>query len=604
MELHDASPLHAVPETAPDAGDSFRSALFFLLFAVSLTLPNLVYSGTSFFQTLHLMKWCFALVPVGLLALCAGGPALLDGRRGPLRLDVMGLYWLLFMVFVTLQPRWVPLRSVPGWQREWFFFAGCVVFYLAAFSFFKEGWLRPILWLAALNATINGIFAELQVRGLVAPLRGLKLVMQTPGHYIGNTGQQNMLALWLAMALFSSLFLFVSYGGLFAKNLRNRIMIAGNLLFYVVMSWCLIRSTSRSGILAFWVGALAMALLIFFTSRDRGQLKRVALGIALFFAVLAVFILADTGRGFDFLLKTRDMIKNIADVAARREIWQTSWQVGAFRPLTGVGLGQFKWYYLQGQRAAMTLDPTMKWQFTYWAHNEILQWFCEFGLWGVLSLLLAALLWLAALCRCVRRRRGRRLPMEFLWGSSFLFLVWFDALWTRPFHRIENSLWVALAFALCSRHLFRGEEGAFAPKKLPSLFYRLTGAFMLAAAVGGFWFGIDGIRADLLLRRAESFTDDVEEKVRLMNIARHSPMVRDLAEHELAMLRLRLGEKLGDRGIIADGLNQLIACFVQQPTAQDFATLMDYARRSNIVPLLEFLEPYAPPAPSAGAAAG
>ena len=163
------------------------------------------------------MKWCFALVPVGLLALCAGGQTLLDGERGPLRLDVMGLYWLFFLVFVTLQPLWVPLRSVPGWQREWFFFAGCVVFYLAAFSFFKENWLRPILWMAALNATINGIFAELQVRGMVAPLRGLKLVMQTPGHYIGNTGQQNMFALWLAMALFSSLFLFVCCGGLFAK---------------------------------------------------------------------------------------------------------------------------------------------------------------------------------------------------------------------------------------------------------------------------------------------------------------------------------------------------------------------------------------------------
>ena len=600
MECDDAS----LPKAASDEKGAFRNALFFLLFAVSLTLPNLVYSGTSFFQTLHLMKWCFALIPVGLLALCAGGQTLLDGERGPLRLDVMGLYWLFFLVFVTLQPLWVPLRSVPGWQREWFFFAGCVVFYLAAFSFFKENWLRPILWMAALNATINGIFAELQVRGMVAPLRGLKLVMQTPGHYIGNTGQQNMFALWLAMALFSSLFLFVCYGGLFAKNFRNKLMIAGNLSFYMIMSWCLIRSTSRSGILAFWVGTLAMALMIFFTSRDRAQLKRAALGIALFFAVLAVFILADTGRGFDFLLKTRDMIKNIADIAARREIWQTSRQVGAFRPLTGVGLGQFKWHYLQGQHVAMTLDPTMKWQFTYWAHNEILQWFCEFGLGGVASLLRAGLVWLAALCRCVRRHRGRRLPMEFLWGSSFLFLVWFDALWTRPFHRIENSLWAALAFALCSRRLFRDEEGVSAPKKLPSLFYRLTGAFMLAAAVGGFWFGIDGIRADLLLRRAESFTDDVEEKARLMNIARHSPMVHDLAEHELAMLRLRLGEKLGDREIIADGLNQLIACFVQQPTAEDFATLMDYARRSNIASLLEFLEPYAPPSPppAAGAA--
>lgn len=577
-----------------DSG-SFKNFWFFTLFAVSLAVPNLIYSGGTFFQTLHLMKWVVSLVPVGLMALTAGSKTFLDGRQGGLKIDFFGCYWLLYVLFITLQPLWVPLRSVPAWYREWFFFAGCCAFYLVAFSFFSEKWLRPILWLASLNAAVNGVIAECQIRDFVQPLGPLGIIMPTPGHYIGNTGQQNMFALWMALALFSSLFLFAHYGRNFSKDLKNKLAISANLFFYVIIAWCLINSTSRSGILAFWVGSIMMAVMVFCTDRDKGKLRRIGVGIILFFAVLGVFILADTGRGFSFLAKTRDMLKNIEDLAARREIWKTSWEVFKMSPFTGVGLGQYKWYYLEGQRAAMLLDPTMQWQFTYWAHNEILQWFCEFGIWGGASLLIVGLLWLAAFCRFVSRYRGRPLPTDFLWGASFLFLVWFDALWTRPFHRIENSLWIALAFGLCNRYLFWGENGIFRMKKLPSSVYRLCGAFLIGASLIGCWYGIDGVRGDLYMRAAESGTNVAVEKERLLTIARTSPMVQDLAERELALLRIRTGEASKNMEVVADGLNALIAVFKKQPVAQDYATLMGYAQRSNIKNLLAFLEPYSPP---------
>ena len=583
---------------APPAGDegwTFRDCWYFLLFAASLALPNLIYSGGTFFQTLHLMKWVFSLVPVGLMALSCGGSLFTEGKATPVKIDFLGAVWLLYLVFVTLQPQWVPLRSVPAWEREWFFFAGCVVFYLAAFAFFKEKWLRPIVWMAALNAAVNGVFAELQVRNITTPVFGLSLIMQTPGHYIGNTGQQNMFALWMALALFSSLFLFVWYGGSFSKNLRNKFMILGNLFFYLIISWCLICSTSRSGIISYWVGTFMLTLMILCTDRDRSKLRRIGIGVVLFFVVLAAFIISDTGRGLNFLMKTKDMVENIEDIAKRREIWETSWQVFKMKPMTGVGLGQYKWYYLQGQRAAMELHPEMQWQFTYWAHNEILQWFCEFGVWGGAVLLLTGAVWLTAFFRYVWRHRGRSLPLEFVWGASFLFLVWFDAIWTRPFHRIENSLWIALAFALTCRHMFWGEEGMLSFKKLPALFYRFAGALMVAGTVLGLWYGIDGIRGDLLLRQAESYTQDPAQKELLIRMAIRSQMVRDLATRELALLNIRTGEQRADRELLAEGLNQLIAVFSQQPTAQDFATLLTYARRSNIRSLLSFLEPYSPP---------
>ncbi|MDY3868917.1 MAG: O-antigen ligase family protein [Pyramidobacter sp.] len=576
------------------ADSPFRSFWFCTLFAVCLALPNLVYSGTTFFQTLHLMKWVVSLVPVGLMALSAGGSALLDGNRSRLRVDFFGCFWLLYALFITLQPLWVPLSSVSAWRREWFFFAGCCAFYLLAFSFFSERWLRPILWLASLNAAVNGIIAECQIRGFVSPFGPISLIMPTPGNYIGNTGQQNMFALWMALALFSSLFLFACWGSNFTRNLANKLAVSANLLFYVIIAWCLISSTSRSGILAFWVGSVMMSLCVFFTDRDRGKLRRIGFGIILFFIVFGVFFLADTGRGFSFLVKTRDMIENMGDLAARREIWQTSWEVFKLSPHTGVGLGQYKWHYLIGQRIAMLADPSMKWQFTYWAHNEILQWFCEFGIWGGAALLAAGLFWLAAFFRFLRQHRGQTLPAAFLWSSSFLFLIWFDALWTRPFHRIENSLWIALAFALSNRYLFKRESSAPA-RPASGAVCRAAGAFLLGTSVLGFWYGIDGVRGDLYLRAAESKTSDASEKQLLIQIARSYPMAEDLAERQLALLQIKLGETSKNMDVLADGLNKLIAVFRKQPTAEDYVTLMRYAQRSNIKNLLAFLERYSPP---------
>ena len=126
IELNDEmtlTPPSAGEPLAAGPGLTFRDCWYFLLFAASLALPNLIYSGGTFFQTLHLMKWVFSLVPVSLLALTCGGAVFTEGRETPLKIDFLGAVWLLYLIFVTLQPLWVPLRSVPAWQREWFFFA-------------------------------------------------------------------------------------------------------------------------------------------------------------------------------------------------------------------------------------------------------------------------------------------------------------------------------------------------------------------------------------------------------------------------------------------------------------------------------------------------
>lgn len=578
-----------------------RRIFAFSMFAICLALPNIIYSGVTFFQTLHLMKWVFSLVPLALMMLNEGVRSFFDDEVCiKLRIDFFGWFWFAYLLFITLQPQWVSLKSVPGWQREWFFFAGCWAFYLIAFSLFRNSWLRPILWLASLCAALNGIIAECQIRNFVKPFGSFALIMQTPGNYIGNTGQQNMLGLWLAIALFSSLFLFVIYGDKFRKGWKNKAAILLNLLFFSIITWCLWNSTSRSAILGFFVGIIAFWALLFFSGRDRSRLRRFWIGVLVFVIVCTINMLSHGGEGWLFWDKSVDMFKNWDTFGGRIEIWKTSVEVFRTHPYAGVGLGQYKWHYLLGEHLALLRYPAMSWQFTYWAHNEILQWFCEFGIPGGLALLAMGALWLIALFRYVRVWGRKGLPEELLWSAAFLFLIWFDALWTRPFHRIENSLWISLAFALSNRHLFFGPRGIMQCRSMPTL-TRLIGLLLIALSIGGLYYGIDGIRGDLALRAAADSKDSVL-KERWVQIARRSYMVKDLADRELALLTLKLGETKNNMEILAQGLNQLIDVFRQEPTMEDLQTLSFYAHTSRIKDLQNFLAPYQPPAGSSAAA--
>ena len=142
---------------------------------------------------------------------------------------------------------------------------------------------------------------------------------------------------------------------------------------------------------------------------------------------------------------------NTANFGARREIWITSWNVIKKHPIAGVGLGPYKWHYLEGQREAFRDHPDMKWQFTYWAHSEYLQWMAEFGIFGTLILLGAAAWWIWSFVRALTQKKD--LSYAAMWGCAVVYLIWFDAIFSRPFHRIENIVWLPLAFALSNRQL-------------------------------------------------------------------------------------------------------------------------------------------------------
>ena len=65
------------------------------LWFISLALPNLVYSGVSWYDTLHIVKWAAAGIPVGVAILAAGLRLAYYGRkRIDMRIDLFGTLWL------------------------------------------------------------------------------------------------------------------------------------------------------------------------------------------------------------------------------------------------------------------------------------------------------------------------------------------------------------------------------------------------------------------------------------------------------------------------------------------------------------------------------
>ena len=201
--------------------------ILLLLWAVSLVTPNLVYSGAKFDDTLHILKWSVTAIPVLLALLIAGVTLFFHNNQNKFvklepKFDLFALVWLVLLIYCGLQYFWTDISSTRGFVHELLCFAAVWACYVLSVDSFPDWGLRPILWLANINGALNVLFAELQIRGMnnLEFLRGgmfesliqyRNIILPTPGNYIGNTAQQNMFALWMAICVMSSVYLFIAY---------------------------------------------------------------------------------------------------------------------------------------------------------------------------------------------------------------------------------------------------------------------------------------------------------------------------------------------------------------------------------------------------------
>ena len=575
-------------------------ALLIPLWFAALALPNLVYSGVSFYDTLHIMKWTVTGVPIAIALLVAGARLVLYGRdRIRFEVDLFGALWAVLLLYCVAQPIWVRISSFTTLVHELVCFAAVWAFYVLSMASFPNRAIRPLLWLANINAALNVLFAELQIRNLndlaflrdIPVLGGLSglgsLILPTPYNYIGNTAQQNMFGLWMAICVMSSVYLYIAYASTPDGKRRHPAVTALNLLLMAVNIWGLWNSTSRSGILSLLVGlsVLGLVVLVHF---GRDYARRLGAVILLFAAVLGGAMLMNRERAAELVAKTVDMVQDAGTVGGRRGIWTTSWTMFKQHP-QGVGVGQFKWHYLEAQREAFKTHD-YNWQYTHWAHNEFLQWFCEAGVAGGAVLLLMFGLWFFTFFGKVFRRD--LLSPEVIWGCALVALILFNALWTRPFHRIENTLWLALAFAVTNREVLKGRLGWRA--SFSSGFTKLLGVSFVAASLVGLIYLGSGIEGNLLLRQALSTRSATVQRGLLERAARH-PMVREEALKNLGYHYFQVGEQTNDVQTMVQGFSLLWQHFLREPHTEDLSTLLQWAQRFQQVETLKELVSYLKP---------
>jgi O-antigen ligase len=555
------------------------------LWCVALALPNLVYSGVYWYDTLHLIKFAVAGVPVALAAAAAGIRLFVYGRkRIALRIDLFGAIWLGLIAYVVAQPLWVPVSSSVSFVQETLCFGAVWAFYVISWNAFPNSSLRPLLWLANLNAAVNVVFAELQIRGLNGFTR---LILPTPGNYIGNTGQQNMFGLWMAICVMSSIYLYVAYATTPSGKKRHPLTTAANLLLMGVNMWGLLNSTSRSAILSLAVALVVLAFIVF-RQLDYSYVRRFLYALVHLAAIARLGTVGSPERSTQLITKTADIIQNMETIGGRDGIWATSRAMFKMYPWWGVGIGQYKWHYLEAQREMLKAYPDKNWQYTHWAHNEFLQWFCEGGavggtllaaLWMVWGVSLLAMLW-----------RGEHVALEVIWACSLVALVSFNALWTRPFHRIENILWLSLAFAISNRDIAARLTSVFRLEKLSYL----VGFVLLAGSCGGLYYLGDGMVGDRMIREALSAQSAAVQRSLLERASAHF-MVENEALKNLGYHYLQAGGDARDAQMLSRGYQLLRRHFLRESHSEELRVLLDWSQRFQDVETLSLLAGYLKP---------
>ena len=558
-----------------------------LLWCIPLALPNLVYSGVAFADTLHILKWAVTAYPILLACLVAGVMLVLKPARYEMKTDPFALLWLAIIIYCALQPLWVKVMSPTQYVLEMACFAAVWAFYVLSAKF-PAKWLKVVLMLALVNAAVNVVFAELQIRdmnnlhfleGTIFSdiIRYSSIILPTPGNYIGNTAQQNMFGLWQAVATLGGVWVFTFY--------RKKLSYLA-LGLTAITFWGLMNSTSRSATLALTGGLILMVLLIIW-KYDRSTLKR--FGVAMIVIALVFWASMYSDRSGQIVGKTVDIIKNYEEIGQRRGIWTTSAAMFLEHPM-GVGIGQYKWHYLEAQRYGFARFPFSwyTWQYTHWAHNEFLQFFCEGGFIGGVMFLMLWVIWLWSVIRGLLKKK--EIASSAVWGICLTALISFCAVFTRPFHRIENMVWITLAFSMSNREFL---PATFAPIKTAAL-KKLAGIACVCAAVAGGLFLASGIRGNYVLRQALSTQNPGLQLYYLQEAEKH-PIVYEETMRNVGYHYMQVGDQTDDTEALTTGFNILWEHFNHEPHSEDISKLLQFTQKYQIENVLREVASYFKP---------
>jgi len=174
-------------------------------------------------------------------------------------------------------------------------------------------------------------------------------------------------------------------------------------------------------------------------------------------------------------------------------------------------------------------------------------------------------------------------------------LFLFDALWTRPFHRIENALWLVLAFASANREMLLPLVSPPPPEEFEKGGRLLGGVTAAVCMIGLVYLG-SGMWGDRMLRLFTNEQRTVAERQTALERALSAPMVRDLAEKEGAYYLISSGQERKDPESVSRGLNRLMAVFSKEPHVRELNYLRQWSIRLENEALVEEFTSYGAPA--------
>lgn len=438
--------------------------------------------------------------------------------------------------------------------------------------------LKPILVAANIAGVAHILIAHLQFYGLSKGLPWIMPVELFRGYsVIGNIGYRGLLGIYISICGLNSLYLAAT-----SQRTTERAFHSTMLLAFVASVASIGGRTALIALpVAFipWGVYYRSEICAFVVNRTR----IVALSL-----LIVTFLFAFAVRNSD-IVKRMTLVGRDTSSMLRLSHYATSVSMIKDNPLFGVGIGNYKYHYLDAQKAMKESFPwaeRLPWTYTYWAHNEYLQFAAEFGIPALLALVVVAFVWFRKVWNSLKS--GKKAPPESIWGISVVLVFLVASLFERPFHQIEVCLWFPLACAIINTHIVKNldtrKECAFA---LPVM------AALLVAGVGLYIHGSFGQHA---LRQGYDATD-MAAAYTYLDKAKAPLLTRDESLICKNTLDIAFFSETQNRPGLNASLDAAYNLFTRYPTSETYVTIRNNAIRYNRIDLFRKLQPILPSKP-------
>lgn len=383
-----------------------------LLIAQVLVLPGVV--------SIDSLKACFVVMIVSL--------AMLSIKNNEVSINRAGLT-LVFCAGVFLVVS-IDQLGVDSIVLQWFYLCYCLIVFVffvfsgadlkevfrqISFSFCFVGLISSLLgFYEYFSYALLGVSRTALIPYLLPPNASLRV----GGFY----GQPNLFSVFLLCSL---IFYCYAYNHQFSfETFLGKWL---GWIPFVVVATCFFMTGSMSGLISLLLYVCAFVYFFFnkihYFKLSKSKYLRIILMFCLAYLIYQWLGITSTG--------TIGISKTGVSADARFILWTTAFLMWKDNPLTGVGLGNYKFYVDEYLLRAHDLLGFVEYEsmgYTNWAHNEFFQLLSEVGALGVFALII----FIFFLIRGIRKNIST-LPVEFYYSLFFLIPFCVVGMFSWPF---------------------------------------------------------------------------------------------------------------------------------------------------------------------------